>query len=222
MSFTVYTGIKFRTKSIEKAVNQLKSIREQALKNMAKSLLHGHNYIGLASKMGKYLKADLRKYKEDPSEMNLLRTKLEIVRELHRLGDDTERARLRGELDYPFEVMIYPYHGNLYGNFFGTNYGYGKDENVDLLMTIVDEYWYGDQGDPDPNLTWRQWQQRSKVWNGIFDVYDTPRENGISFMVAKWDWIDYKDIPDELVEKLSKLDIIYKEDTDKDEYEDEI
>lgn len=204
MSFNVYTGIKFRTKSIETAVNQLKSIREQALKNMANSLLD-KNFYGLASKMSDYLKDDIRRYKAEPTEMNLLRVKLEIVRDLHRIGDNTENARLRGELDYPFEVMIYPYHGNLYGNYFGAEYGYGKNENAELLMTIVDEYWYGDSGDPDPNLSWRQWAQRSKVWNGIFDAYDSPRENGVSFMVAKWEWIDYNDIPDEVVEKLAAL-----------------
>lgn len=204
MSFNVYTGIKFRTKSIEKALNQLKSIRKQALKNMANSLLN-KNFYGLASKMSDYLKKDIIKYKNDPTEMNLLAVKLEIVRDLHRIGDDTEKARLRGELDYPFEVMIYPYHGNLYGNYFGPEFGYGKDENIDLLMTIVDEYWYGDQSDPDPNLTSRQWRQRSKVWNGIFDAYDTPRQNGVSFMIAKWEWIDYKDIPDELLKKLVAL-----------------
>ena len=214
MSFTVYTGIKFRTKSIEKALNQLKSIRKQALKNMANSLLD-KNFYGLASKMSDYLKKDIIKYKNDPTEMNLLAVKLEIARDLHRIGDDTEKARLRSELDYPFEVMIYPYHGNLYGNYFGAEYGYGKNDNVDLLMTIVDEYWYGDQGDPDPNLTWRQWNQRSKVWNGIFDAYDTPRENGVSFMIAKWDWIDYQDIPDKLVEKLMNLKIFDNDETDK-------
>ena len=199
MSFTVYTGIKFRTKSIEKALDQLKSIRKQALKNMANSLLD-KNFYGLASKMSDYLKDDIRKYKANPSEMNLLSVKYEIVQDLHTIGDNTEKDRLRGELDYPFEVMIYPYHGNLYGNYFGR-----IDKNIDLLMTIVDDYWYGDQGDPDPNLTPRQWRQRSKVWNGIFDAYDTPRENGVSFMIAKWDWIDYEDIPDELVKKLAAL-----------------
>ena len=213
MSFNVYTGIKFRTKSIETALNQLKSIREQALKNMANSLLD-HNFYGLASKMSDYLKDDIRKYKANPSEMNLLAVKYEIVQDLHTIGDDTEKARLRGELDYPFEVMIYPYHGNLYGNYFGAEYGYGKNDNVDLLMTIVDEYWYGDQGDPDPNLTSRQWNQRSKIWNGIFDEYNYPRQIGVSFMIAKWEWIDYKDIPDELVEKLAKLKIF---DNDKEE-----
>lgn len=207
MSFKVYTGIKFRTKNIETALNQLKSIREQALKNMANSLLN-HNYIGLASKMTKYLKADLRKYKEDPSEMNLLRVKLEIVRTLHRIGDNTEDARLRTELDYPFEVMIYPYHGNLYGNYFGAEFG---SENERLLMTIVDDYWYGDQGDPDPKLTTRQWNQRSKIWNELFDVYNSPRQIGVSFMIAKWEWIDYKDIPDELIKRLSDLKIIYED-----------
>ena len=146
-----------------------------------------HNFYGLASKMSDYLKKDIIRYKNDSTEMNLLAVKLEIVRELHRIGDDTEKARLRGDLDYPFEVMIYPYHGNLYGNYFGPEYAYGKDENIDLLMSIVDDYWYGDQGDPDPNLTCRQWRQRSKVWNGIFDAYDTPRENGVSFMIAKWE-----------------------------------
>lgn len=204
MSFTVYTGIKFRTKSIEKALDQLKSIRKQALKNMANSLLD-KNFYGLASKMSDYLKDDIRKYKANPSEMNLHSVKYEIVQDLHTIGDNTEKARLRGELDYPFEVMIYPYHGNLYGNYFGPEFGYGKDENIDLLMSIVDNYWYGDQGDPDPNLTSRQWNQRRKVWNGIFDAYDTPRQNGVSFMIAKWEWIDYKDIPDELVKKLSEL-----------------
>ena len=213
MSFNVYTGIKFRTKSIETAVNQLKSIREQALKNMANSLLD-KNFYGLASKMSDYLKDDIRRYKAEPTEMNLLSVKHEIVCDLHQIGDNTENARLRGELDYPFEVMIYPYHGNLYGNYFGAEYGYGKNENAELLMTIVDEYWYGDSGDPDPNLSWRQWRQRSKVWNGIFDAYDSPRENGVSFMVAKWEWIDYNDIPDEVVEKLAALPCFNETETD--------
>lgn len=202
MSFNVYTGIKFRTKNIETALNQLKSIREQALKNMANSLLDW-NFYGLASKMGDYLKKDIIRYKEDPSEMNLLAVKFEIIRELHRIGDNTENARLRAELDYPFEVMIYPYHGNLYGNYFGIS----GQENIDLLMTIADDYWYGNSGDPDPKLTSRQWNQRSKVWNGIFNEYNYPRQIGVSFMIAKWEWIDYKDIPDELVEKLTKLKI---------------
>lgn len=217
MSFTVYTGIKFRTKNIETALNQLKSIREQALKNMAKSLLH-HNFIGLASKMSDYLKKDIIRYKNDPTEMNLLAVKFEIIRDLHRIGDDTEKARLRCDLDYPFEVIIYPYHGNLYGNYFGPEFGYGKDENIDLLMSIVDEYWYGDQGDPDPNLTSRQWNQRRKIWNGIFEEYNTPRQNGVSFMIAKWEWLNYKDIPDELVEKLANLKIF--EDPKEDNKED--
>ena len=65
MSFNVYTGIKFRTKSYEKALDSLKSIRKHALKNMANSLLHG-NYIGLLMgldhKMNEYLKKDIIEY----------------------------------------------------------------------------------------------------------------------------------------------------------------
>ena len=34
-------------------------------------------------------------------------------------------------------------------------------------------------------------------------------------MIAKWDWIDYQDIPDELVEKLMNLKIFDNDETDK-------
>lgn len=203
MSFNVYTGIKFRTKSFEKAVDSLKSIRKQALKNMANSLLHG-NYIGLLvgldHKMNQYLKEDIIAYKNDPSEQNLLKAKFEIIRYLGSRKDD--EARLNGDLDYSFQVMIYPYHGNLYGNYFGCDH---CQENRDLIMTIVDDYWYGDSGDPDPDLSWQQWKQRSKVWNGIFDEYWKPTENGAVFYIAKWDWLDWHDIPDELIERLTKV-----------------
>ena len=64
MSFTVYTGIKFRTKNIETALDQLKSIRKQALKNMANSLLK-HHFYGLASKMSDHLKDDIAEVGED-------------------------------------------------------------------------------------------------------------------------------------------------------------
>lgn len=206
MSFNVYTGIKFRTKNIETALTQLKSIRAQALKNMANSLLRG-NFYGLASKMSKYLKEDIKKYKEDPSEMNLLAVKLEIIQDLHRIGDNRENARLNCELDYPFEIIIYPYHKNLYGNYFGTQH---CPENEKLLTSVVDEYWYGDQGDPDPNIPTRQWNQRRKIWNGIYEVDNYPTQIGVSFMIAKWDWLEYSDISDELVKRLANLKIFDK------------
>ena len=211
MSLKVYTGVKFRTNKLEEALKQLKSIRHKALENMAKSL-EGRNFYGLAEKMDKYVISKLKDYKEGKCTIDDV--KYEMVYNLSCIGDNINECRTHMELDYPLHIMIYSYKGKLYGHYFGMD-GYGNDE---LLKTVVDDYWYGDSGDPDPNIPTRQWNQRQKVWEGIFlNNYEedggTPTKIGVLFEITKWDWINYKDIPDEVVKKL----LVYLERTEEKE-----
>ena len=199
MSFNVYTGVKFRTNNLEEALDQLKSIRSKALKNMAKSL-ECRNFYGLAANMNKYLISKLEDYKN--GKRSIESVKNEIVYNLSRIGDNINECRERIDLDYPFHIMIYPYKGKLYGNYYGMD-AYGNDE---LLKTIVDDYWYGDSGDPDPNIPRRQWNQRQKVWESLFvdneEDDGVPTKIGVLFYIAKWEWLDYDDIPDSVVNDL--------------------
>lgn len=198
MSFNVYTGVKFRTTKLEEALDQLKTIRSKALKNMAKSL-DCRNFYALAANMNKYLISKLEDYRAGKCSIDSV--KYQIVYNLSRIGDNINECRVRMDLDYPFHIMIYPYKGKLYGNYYGMD-AYGNDE---LLKTVVDDYWYGDSGDPDPDVPSCQWKQRQKVWEGIFDDNEedgVPTKIGVLFYIAKWEWIDYEDISDDVVNHL--------------------
>jgi hypothetical protein len=209
MSMKVYNGVKFKAKTIEGVLKDLQSIREEAITNLGKSIADPRgNLYGTLSVLDRHTLRVIYKYKRALLE-GVEREKLDYMRHsvyfyvrsaLYRNGDDPTKMRDRMDLDYPFEVVVYPYRGNFYGTYYGVE---SCPDNLKLLLTIADEYHYQDQTDRDERITRSEWEKRKRAWNGILKTYSIPSQAGSTYTLAKYDDIRHTDVDvEKLIERI--------------------
>jgi hypothetical protein len=76
-------------------------------------------------------------------------------------------------LNMQASVMVYPYKGDLYIQFFGV-------DRLDSKFKNKKDFHYQDQTDKPSIITEKQWENRSKTWDKILGATHTPIDSGLS------------------------------------------
>lgn len=94
-------------------------------------------------------------------------------------------------LNFGASVVVYPYKGNLYLQFFGLDSPLRTDIVDTIFGSICDDYHYQNQSDPwydygdfseeENEVHARDYEERQLVWDGIFGNSWKPSEVGLVF-----------------------------------------
>lgn len=181
MSLKVYNGIKFKTKKLPEIIKYLHGIKDQAKANSVKHVREHPDRVvyALTENIDEVFKPD---FKLD---------KWEAQKKLRaNLG---KTWRTVEDPNFLFSVCIIPWTD---GNVYGVSYHDGIEENRALLDEIADEYHYQDQTDKPDEITTRDWNKRSRIWNDIFDDYWSAGDAGMTYEIVKPDDFHAKYIED--------------------------
>lgn len=165
MSTKLYNGIKFKTDDIYQLFEELKGIKEKAIK------IGMDNLCSLDTLCHFILNNKL-------SDSNTYEVKNAL--------EDNLRGVYRTMLDplFNFSILIFPYKGKLYGYYFDDDlYEYGE-----LIKDISDDYSYQNQTDRPEGISEEEYEERKKVWEGILG-YDTMSERGLRYNFVSIDTI---------------------------------
>lgn len=165
MSTKLYNGIKFKTDDIYQLFEELKCIKEKAIK------VGMDNLCSLDTLCHFILNNKL-------SDSNTYEVKNALV--------DNLRGKYRTILDpsFNFSILIFPYKGKLYGYYFDD----GLYEYSDLIGEIADDYSYQNQTDRPEGISEEEYEEREKVWEDIIG-YDTMSERGLKYNFVSADTI---------------------------------
>lgn len=185
MSLKVYNGIKFKSKDICEVVAQLYAIKKHAVKNSNEyARAHGELIFRTLHSKGMFKNIDDLFERELTSD-----DYLDIWNVLVESLDS--RMRERGTINFNFVIAIIPWTD---GNIYGISYHDDIPENYELLKDIADEYHYQNQTDRPESLTDDEWEERSVVWNNIFDKYVCPNDAGMIYEIVTSSDLD-NDVP---------------------------
>ena len=160
MSTKLYNGIRFKTDDIYQLFEELKGIKEKAIK------IGMDNLCSLDTLCHFILNNKL-------SNFNTYEVKNALV--------DNLRGKYRTMLDplFNFSILIFPYKGKLYGYYFYD----GLYEYSELIAEIADDYSYQNQTDRPETISEEEYEEREKVWEDILG-YDTMSERGLKYNVV--------------------------------------
>lgn len=165
MSTKLYNGIKFKTDDIYQLFEELKGIKEKAIK------IGMDNLCSLDTLCHFILDNKL-------SDFNTYEVKNAL--------EDNLRGNYRTMLDplFNFSILIFPYKGKLYGYYFDDDlYEYGE-----LIKEISDDYSYQNQTDRPDEISEEEYEERKNVWEDILG-YDTMSERGLRYKFVSVDTI---------------------------------
>ena len=163
MSTKLYNGIRFKTDDIYQLFEELKGIKEKAIK------IGMDNLCSLDTLCHFILDNKL-------SNFNTYEVKNALV--------DNLRGKYRTMLDplFNFSILIFPYKGKLYGYYFYD----GLYEYSELIAEIADDYSYQNQTDRPETISEEEYEEREKIWEDILG-YDTMSERGLKYNVVSAD-----------------------------------
>ena len=174
----IYNGIKFKSNDMQEIIKSLYDIREQAIKNSveyAKS--HPDDFVfTMVDNIDDAFKLNIDDFKTNRECQKKVQASLE------------KRWRTSKDPNFLFNVTIIPWDGEYYGCVYDDQIS----ENHALLKDIADDFYYQNQTDQPEDISDEEWQNRSQIWNDIFDVYFTPGEAGPTYEIVKSD--DFNDI----------------------------
>ena len=175
MSLKIYNGIKFKSGDLPEIVSQLYAIKEQAKKNSNNNLMNdGGRIVHLM------VKNKIIDNFEDIFTKEFTSDDYWNVDRLITASLDS-RWRDRMEPNFNFNVCVIPWTD---GNVYGIYYDDDIEENRALLNDIADEYHYQNQTDQPDDIDDEEWQERSEVWNDIYDKYCSPNDAGFIYKIV--------------------------------------
>ena len=167
MSLKVYSGIKFKSDDIQEVVSQLHERKNKAWKNSIDyAKANPDLFVWCAVKEFEDafgVDIDDRKFQWDAAD----KIKASLKKQFREYDDPNFTCR----------VVVIPWNGHLYGCAYPENI----KANEELIAEIADEYHYQDQTDKPDEISDEEWDERSEVWNAIFDKYWTPAEAGLTY-----------------------------------------
>ena len=176
MSLKIYNGIKFKSRNLPEIIIQLYAIKEQARKNSNEHLIaNADDIVYLMCSNNIINNRDDIFQQEKLSHDIIWNTRRALVQSLNSTFRD------RCEPDFNFSVCVIPWTD---GNIYGISFHEGIKENVELLRDIADEYHYQNQTDQPDDISDEEWQERSEVWNDIFDKYCSPNDAGFIYEIV--------------------------------------
>lgn len=175
MSMKIYNGIKFKSNNPEEIIAQLNSIKKRAVENSIKYITEGRGAAQAVHVAG-YTKDTVFDINvKDYKQLLDFREKLDI--------SFNKRYRSWDDPAFRFIVVVIPYNSQMYG----ISYHEEIEENYKLLEPFIEEYHYQNQTDKPDELSDKEWDERSDVWNEIFDKYVAPSDAGFTYEIVKSD-----------------------------------
>lgn len=182
MSMKIWNGIKFKSDNPEEIVSQLNSIKKRAVENSKKYITQGRGAAQAVYVSG-YTKDTVFDINvKDYKQLHEFREKLEF--------SFSKRFRSWDDPAFKFTVVVIPYNGHLYG----ISYHEEIEENRALLEPFIEEYHYQNQTDKPEDIDDEEWDERSDIWNEIFDKYVAPSDAGFTYEIVKSDDLEFDDI----------------------------
>lgn len=183
MSTKIYNGVKFKSNNLPEIIHELYSVKEQAVKNSNQyQIEHPDRVVHTLLKNG--FVDDI----EDFFNEELLDSK-KCWEGGQIISESLEKTwRPRGGPDFLFNICIIPWTD---GNIYGCVYADDILENLKLTAHLYDEYYYQNQTDKPDDIPDEEWEERSDVWNQIFDEYFAPSDAGLVYEIVKADDFDY-------------------------------
>lgn len=190
MSTKLYNGIRFKSRNMGDILQQLISIRKDAVKiaNELLTIEEIKSFIILNNLIG----ADCHKiYKALVTDLN-------------------SDCRTLLSINFNFTISLIPEkNGYVYGYYFADH----QKEYFEMIKPFVEDYHYQNQCDKPDNISNREWNNRRKKWDKLLG-YDSFTQRAFSFVVVNTSDLDifsiFKKIKD-AVEELKKEDCWHDE-----------
>lgn len=177
MSTKIYTGIKFKTKSYKKVLDELLKLREKCVE-IATEKIKKRDVI---STYIKYSKVD----KTDFSNLSAFDIRTHLFKDIE---GDGYRDFWVPEIN--FSIVLYPSsNGTIYGVYFNDD---DKYEKLLFETGIVEDYGYWDNTDQPEGMTYAQFEKRGKVWDKLLS--GRFKDTGFTFNIVEADTLDHVDI----------------------------
>lgn len=190
MSTKLYNGIRFKSRNMGDILQQLISIRKDAVKiaNELLTIEEIKSFIILNNLIG----ADCHKiYKALVTDLN-------------------SDCRTLLSINFNFTISLIPEkNGYVYGYYFADH----QKEYFEMIEPFVEDYHYQNQCDKPDNISNREWNNRRKKWDKLLG-YDSFTQRAFSFVIVNSSDLDmfsiFKKIKD-AVEELKKEDCWHDE-----------
>lgn len=158
MSTKIYTGIRFKTKSLVTLMEHLRKIREDSLKIARIHKGELELFIKMKGLEGK--------------------SKFEIYGCVYE-----ELTKSFGIINFRFlfNIVVIPHKTGLYGIYFDS----GNKEYFKLLKPYCTDFHYQNSSDKPERISDKSWERREKYWNDMLPDAGVPSENGLVFNFIK-------------------------------------
>lgn len=196
MSTKIYTGFKFNKKF---SLNQLQKIFVD-FRNEVENLVEEEVYKFIAKRATELFdEFTLGLTEKDPDSPFLLLANREIS---NRKMEMDRTNRRDPEIDFGFEIVIYPLRNKILGTYYGEN-----ERIIDSWMnkSFIDEYHYQNQTDEPEGMCEKEWKQRELDWDKALCHYSgIPNMCGFCINITKqyYPFASYRDV----VKYIPKLD----------------
>lgn len=185
MSLVVSNGFKTSFKTIEEIVDWGKAKRVEVEKAAIDKMIYkiAGNFLATMTQIYSYKKLprDVAfDYDNDNKSELHMETPLlfQIIGDTRRAAKNTEQSMRRNpEYDFRCEVIFIPHKGEIYAIEFG------DDKEFYSLISSDDhfeEFWYDGRSDGGPEIDYKEYEKRGKIWNDIFTPNDVPSEVGMT------------------------------------------
>jgi len=84
---------------------------------------------------------------------------------------------IRSMIDADLEIVVYPYHGKFYGQYFCD---WRPLEKWLLEQDIFEDFAYWNNTDEPEDMNWEEWQFRGQIWDDILERNSVPAEAGLT------------------------------------------